>query len=139
MAETEKPTEPTAAAERETYVALARPGRINWARLLKRVFGIDMLHFPNYGAGELKVIAAILARPVIEKILDHLGLIRSRHPRAGHPRRDTTSPPEPRRPSQTDRHGLRCAGAAEVRLRRTSSRPARLRDNPDASWLNKPP
>ena len=29
---------------------------------------------PNCGAGELKIIAAILERPVIEKILEHLGL-----------------------------------------------------------------
>jgi hypothetical protein len=31
-------------------------------------------HCPNRGAGELKIIAAILERPVIEKILAHLGL-----------------------------------------------------------------
>lgn len=29
---------------------------------------------PKCGAGELKIIAAILERPVIEKILTHLGL-----------------------------------------------------------------
>ena len=51
-----------------------RPHRIAWARLLKRVFDIDMQHCPNCGAGELKIIAAILERPVIEKILTHLGL-----------------------------------------------------------------
>jgi hypothetical protein len=45
-----------------------------WARLLKRVFDIDMQHCPNCRAGELKIIAAILERPVIEKILTHLGL-----------------------------------------------------------------
>ena len=50
------------------------PGRISWARLLKRVFDIDMQHCPNCGAGELRIIAAILERPVIEKILAHLGL-----------------------------------------------------------------
>ena len=42
--------------------------------MLKRVFDIDMQHCPNCGAGELKIIAAILERPVIEKILTHLGL-----------------------------------------------------------------
>ena len=36
-------------------------------------FDIDMQHCPNCG-GELKIIAAILERPVIEKILSHLGL-----------------------------------------------------------------
>jgi hypothetical protein len=33
-----------------------------------------MQHCPNCGGGELKIIAAILERPVIEKILGHLGL-----------------------------------------------------------------
>ena len=33
-----------------------------------------MQHCPNCGAGELEIIAAILDRPVIEKILGHLGL-----------------------------------------------------------------
>ena len=33
---------------------------------------IDMHHCPNCGAGELHIIAAILQRPVIEKILAHL-------------------------------------------------------------------
>ncbi len=37
-------------------------------------FDIDMQRCPNCGAGELKIIAAILERPVIEKILAHLGL-----------------------------------------------------------------
>ena len=35
---------------------------------------IGMQRCPNCGAGELKIIAAILERPVIEKILAHLGL-----------------------------------------------------------------
>jgi len=52
----------------------ARPHRISWARLLERVFDIDMQHCPNCGAGELKIIAAILERPVIEKVLSHLVL-----------------------------------------------------------------
>ena len=42
--------------------------------LLKRVFDIDMQHCPYCGTGELEIIAAILERPVIEKILTHLGL-----------------------------------------------------------------
>lgn len=63
-----------AAAECEAETVQARPGRIGWARLLKRIFDIDMQHCPNCGAGELKIIAAILERPVIRKMLDHLGL-----------------------------------------------------------------
>ena len=58
----------------EAETAPVRPARISWARLLKRVFDIDMQHCPHCGAGELRIIAAILERPVIEKILAHLGL-----------------------------------------------------------------
>jgi hypothetical protein len=58
----------------EAETAQVGPGRISWTRLLKTVFDIDMQHCPNCGAGELKIIAAILERPVIEKILAHLGL-----------------------------------------------------------------
>ena len=50
-----------------------RPVRLSWARLLKRVFDLDLEHCPNCG-GELKIIAAILEAPVVEKILTHLGL-----------------------------------------------------------------
>jgi hypothetical protein len=32
-----------------------------------------MQHWPNCGGGELKIIAALLERPVIEKILTHRG------------------------------------------------------------------
>ncbi len=35
---------------------------------------MDMQHRPNCGGGELKIIAAILERQVIEKFLTHLGL-----------------------------------------------------------------
>jgi hypothetical protein len=43
---------------------------------LRRSFAFDigMRHCPDCGAGALKIIAAILERPVIEKILTHLGL-----------------------------------------------------------------
>ncbi len=57
----------------ESGCAHGRPARISWARLLKRVFEIDMEHCPNCG-GELKIIAAILESAVIERILTHLGL-----------------------------------------------------------------
>ena len=67
-------TEAAAAAECEVEAVQARPHRMSWARLLKRVFAIDMKRCPNCGGGELKIIAAILERPVIEKILTHLGL-----------------------------------------------------------------
>ena len=44
-----------------------------------------MQHCPNCGGGELKIIAAILEPPVIEKILTHLSL-------------DTQPPPRGRAP-----------------------------------------
>ena len=58
------------------------PVRLSWARLLKRVFEIDLEHCPNCG-GELKIITvAILKQPVIKKILTHLGLQARAPPRA---------------------------------------------------------
>ncbi len=62
-------SEPTAP---EPVCAHTRPVRMSWARLLRRVFEIDLGHCPNCG-GELKIIAAILEAPVIERILTHLG------------------------------------------------------------------
>ena len=47
---------------------------MSWARLLKRVFQLNLEHCPNCG-GELKIIAAIREQPVIDKILTHLGLL----------------------------------------------------------------
>jgi hypothetical protein len=73
-AQAQAATEAAATTQCEVDAVLARPHRISWARLLKRVFDIDMQHCPNCGAGELKIIAAILERQVIEKILTHLGL-----------------------------------------------------------------
>ena len=70
----EQTSEAAVAGECETEAAQQRPGRISWARLLERVFDIDMERCPNCGGGELKIIAAILERPVIERILTHLGL-----------------------------------------------------------------
>lgn len=122
-AQAQATTEAAAAAGCEVETVQARPHRISWALLLERVFDIDMQHCPNCAAGELKIIAAILERPVIEKILTHLGLdpqppspdtsspvdcsclVRgratgparpARGPGVGCARRGKTSPPEPR-------------------------------------------
>jgi hypothetical protein len=76
-AQAQATSEAAAAAEwieSEVEPFQARPQRISCARLLKRVFDIDMQHCPNCSVGELNIIAAILERPVIEKILTHLGL-----------------------------------------------------------------
>ena len=48
----------------------------------KRVLDIDLQRYPNCGASQPKVTAAILERPVIEKILTHLGLDPQPPPRA---------------------------------------------------------
>ena len=60
-------------AATESGCTHARPARISWARLLERVFEIDLEHCPNCG-GQLKIIAAIVESALIERILTHLGL-----------------------------------------------------------------
>jgi hypothetical protein len=48
--------------------------RWSWARLLKRVFALDMVRCPFCQRGSLRVIAAITQGEVIRKILRHLKL-----------------------------------------------------------------
>jgi hypothetical protein len=50
-----------------------RPLRLGWAKLIKRVFNLDLTHCQSCG-GDLRIIAAITQRHAIEKILNHLGL-----------------------------------------------------------------
>ena len=71
------PPEPAAEPSNDHAHAHRRTVRMSWARLLKRVFDIDIEHCPNCGAA-LKIIAAIEDPPVIVKILTHLG---PTHPR----------------------------------------------------------
>ena len=47
---------------------------MGWARLLRRVFDIDLEHCAQCG-GELKIIAAIEEPAVTVKILTHLGML----------------------------------------------------------------
>jgi hypothetical protein len=54
--------------------------RMSWARLLKRVYGIDVERCEC--GGKLKIIAAIEEPAVIERILTHLGLSAQPPPRA---------------------------------------------------------
>ena len=51
-------SEAAGAAKYEVEAVEAPVQRISWARLLKRVFDIDMQRCPNCGAGELRIIAA---------------------------------------------------------------------------------
>jgi hypothetical protein len=44
---------------------------MGWARLLRRVFDLDLEHCPQCG-GDLRIIAAIEAPAVIIRILTHL-------------------------------------------------------------------
>jgi hypothetical protein len=48
--------------------------RWSWARLLKRVFALDMVRCPFCQQGTLRIIAAITHGEVIRKILQHLQL-----------------------------------------------------------------
>ncbi len=54
---------------------------MGWARLLKRVFDLDLEHCPQCG-GDMKIIAAIEAPEVIVRILTHLGLPARAPPRS---------------------------------------------------------
>ena len=57
------------------------PARMGWARLLKRVFDLDLEHCPQCG-GEFRIIAAIEQPAVIVRILTHLGLPARAPPRS---------------------------------------------------------
>ena len=57
------------------------PARMGWARLLRRVFDLDLEHCPQCG-GDLKIIAAIEEPAVIVRILTHLGLPARAPPRS---------------------------------------------------------
>ena len=46
----------------------------NWARLLQRVFALDMVHCPFCQCGTLRLIAVITQGEVIRKLLHHLKL-----------------------------------------------------------------
>ena len=55
----EPPAPAAPPVEWEATCSHHRPVRLSWAKLLKRVFEINMAQCPNCG-GELKIIAAIL-------------------------------------------------------------------------------
>jgi hypothetical protein len=51
----------------------ARSYRVPWADLLKKVFAIDVLAWPDCG-GRLRLIAFIAEATAARRIVDHLGL-----------------------------------------------------------------
>ena len=66
------PPQQTTTGEGDCEHAHSKPVRMTWARLLKRVFDIDVEQCAC--GGKLKLIAVIEEPAVIEKILTHLGL-----------------------------------------------------------------
>jgi hypothetical protein len=78
--EAEAHTQAAPPAKCEAGCAYHHSVRLRWAKLLKRVFDLDLEHCPKCG-GELKIIAAILDQPEIEKSLKHLGLLARVPPR----------------------------------------------------------
>lgn len=60
QAQAETATKAAVATACEAETVQGRPHRISWVRLLKCVFDIDKQQCPNCGAGEIKIIAAML-------------------------------------------------------------------------------
>ena len=97
---------------------------MSWAVLLKRVFDLDLEHCPNCRR-VLKIIAANLEQPVIDKTFTHLGLLAGVPPRAPargqacrRPDRNQTPPFE--RPGATAPRvaGIHCARGLQHRGRK---------------------
>ena len=74
------PAQTTQAHATDCAHAHGGSARMSWARLLKRVFDIDIERCPQC-RGYLKIIAAIEDPVVIERILTHLGLAAQSPPR----------------------------------------------------------
>lgn len=64
-----------------------RDFRLNWARLIKKIYEADPMRCPKCG-GAMRIIAFIEQAPVIEKILRHLGLWET--PSRAPPRKEVT-------------------------------------------------
>ena len=86
----------------EADANVATPGgrrrrRLDWANLLRRVFGLEMLICGVCG-GKRRVIAAIEAGPVARRILEHLHLPTQppeRAPARGSPQAELALDPAP--------------------------------------------
>ena len=73
------PAQQKTTGEGDCNHAHSAPVRMTWARLLKRVFDIDIEQCQC--GGKLKLVAVIEEPAVIEKILTHLGLAAQPPPR----------------------------------------------------------
>ena len=76
------PAQQTTKGEGDCQHAHSKPVRMTWARLLKRVFDIDIDIEQCACGGKLKLVAVIEEPAVIEKILKHIGLDPQPQPRA---------------------------------------------------------
>lgn len=71
---TETPEVVSASETDENQKIQKKPSRMRWAELLARVFAIDMNHCPSCGSENFRVIATVLERSAVKKVLSHLGL-----------------------------------------------------------------
>ena len=61
------------AHENASRVKRSRAGAYQWAELMRRTFGLDVLACPRCG-GRLRLVALIEQASVVQRILRHLGL-----------------------------------------------------------------
>jgi hypothetical protein len=73
-AETPTPEVVSVSGTDENQKIQKKPSRMRWAELLARVFSIDMKHCPSCGSESFRVIAAVIERSAVKKVLSHLGL-----------------------------------------------------------------
>ena len=66
--------EAAVAAEDTVVKKLPTKNSKHWARLLRKVFGIDVQSCHACGGNNVKIVAAIMERAVIVKILTHIGI-----------------------------------------------------------------
>ena len=79
---------------------LAASPRVDWARLLRRPFGFDVLACTRC-QGRMRLISAITEPAVVRRILEHLGI-------------SGTAPPVPRCRDPAGDAGAACTSAAPV-------------------------
>ncbi|MFT3771735.1 MAG: hypothetical protein QM820_40520 [Minicystis sp.] len=78
-------------------VLLAATPRVDWAKLLRRTFAIDVLRCQGCG-GRLRPLAAITEKAIDRKILEHLGIpaaMATARPRACEPAEVWAGTPAP--------------------------------------------